>query len=26
MTATAKEAKKLLGNIPEHATWDNIMY
>jgi len=26
MTAVAKEVKKLLGNIPEQASWNNIMY
>lgn len=26
MSAVKEEAKKLLDNLPEHATWDDIMY
>jgi uncharacterized lipoprotein YehR (DUF1307 family) len=26
MTTAKEEAKKLLENIPEQATWDDIMY
>ncbi len=26
MSAVKEEARKLLDNLPEHATWDDIMY
>jgi hypothetical protein len=26
MGATKEEAKKLIDTLPEHATWDDIMY
>lgn len=26
MNSTKKEARKLIDQLPEHATWDDIMY